>query len=454
MTGLLPALAATFLAIVVAAAAGFAFAALFLPRGRAFFPERLGWGIVLGLGALSLGEAACIAVSARPSRLALLGVLAAAALAGLTLAGRDRDDSVAPGSPRGPFEWILLAAVLAGVLLAALRALAEPMWSNDFLAIWGLKGKSLAVAGAFPAWLSDPDVAGYSHPEYPLGLPLLFAGVATLVGGWEDQALALLYPVFQIAGILVLFGWLRRRGVGVRIALVAAALLALFEPLSSAFLTGTAEGPLSVAMLLVGVSLSDALDATDRRSIARLAAAALVAASLKNEGLFVAGVAGILALLSRGNRPRRIVVAAAALVPALGSALLARAVRGPAPLRDFDFALLLPSGWSELLPRLAETVRVDTRLAVGAWPILLGLAVLFACGRSAGWADRLLTLAAAALLTYLVLPAFAVLGPGWLAATTLFRTTAALGPLAAAGLAGRLRGLYSGGGETAGVSRR
>ena len=328
------------------------------------------------------------------------------------------------------------------------------MWSNDFLAIWGLKGKALAVSGAFPAWLSDPDVAGYSHPEYPLGLPLLFAGLATMAGGWEDQALALVYPVLQVAGILVLFGWLRRRGAGVRIALVAAALLALFEPLSSAFLTGMAEGPLSVAMLLVGVSLSDALDASDRRSLARLATASLVAASLKNEGLFVAGVAGIVALLARGNRPRRIAAAAAALVPALGSALLARAVRGPTPLRDFDFTLLLPAGWSELLPRLAETLRVDIRQAIEAWPILLCLAVLFACGRPAAWADRPLVLAAAALLTYLVLPAFAVLGPAWLAATTLFRTTAALGPLAAAGLAGRLGGLYSGGEGTAGASRR
>ena len=30
----------------------------------------------------------------------------------------------------------------------SLRALTEPMWSNDFLAIWGLKGKAIFAAGA------------------------------------------------------------------------------------------------------------------------------------------------------------------------------------------------------------------------------------------------------------------------------------------------------------------
>jgi hypothetical protein len=49
----------------------------------------------------------------------------------------------------------------------------------------------------------------------------------------------------------------------------------------------------------------------------------------------------------------------------------------------------------------------------------------------------MLALALCGTAAYLVLPAFAVRGPGWMIETTLPRTTAALGPLIAAGVAER-----------------
>jgi hypothetical protein len=78
--------------------------------------------------------------------------------------------------------------------------------------------------------------------------------------------------------------------------------------------------------------------------------------------------------------------------------------------------------------------------------VLAAIAILFACGRggpAARWAHRPLLLGLAALAVYVTLPAFAVMGPVWLAQTTLFRTAAALVPLAAAGLAGRLASVYA-----------
>jgi hypothetical protein len=349
-----------------------------------------------------------------------------------------------PRPGRTAVQWLLLAVAAAAVLVYTVMSLAEPMWSNDFVAIWGLKGKAIALSpdGRFPAWLSDPEIAGSSHPEYPLGLPLLFAGLARLAGVWDDQALAFLYPLLLVATLHVLHGWLRRRGVSPTLALAAAALVALFEPLYSGFLTGMAEVPVSLAILLVGISLSDALDATDPMATRRLAVASFLAASVKNEGLFVAVAAGGIALFSAGDRRRRILLVAAATVPAVGPAVLGRVFRGAPPLRDFDFGLLAPGRWSELGGRLVRAIAEDGRLAAGAIPVLVAVAILLACGRRTRWADRPLLLVLVALAAYLTLPAFAVRGPEWLADTTLARTAAALVPLAAAGLAGRLAAVF------------
>ncbi|MDQ2870049.1 MAG: hypothetical protein M3S32_04860, partial [Acidobacteriota bacterium] len=405
-------------------------------------PERIGWGVCLGLAFLS--GSALLASLGGPHPRVCFAILAVAGVAvGRLCAARDSGAVLPPAGERRAARALLWLAAAAGVLLYAVRALIRPMWSIDFLAIWGLKGRTIFAAGAIPPWLSDPRLAGFSHPEYPLGLPLLYAGAAGVVGKWDDHALALLFPAFQIATLTVLFGWLRRRGAGPMVTLAATALLALFEPLYSGFLTGMADVPLSLTMLLLGASLSDAMDGTDSRALARLAVASLLASSIKNEGLFLAGVAASVAILAprgEGDRPRRLRVAAAAILPAISLTLVVRALRGAAPLRDFDFGLLAPSRFGELLGRTAEAFSADAHVIARSWIFPAAIAALILAGRKTPWAEPLIWLAGAALCVYLALPAFAILGPEWLAETTLFRTAAALVPLAAAGIAGRLSG--------------
>jgi len=428
----------------IAWAIGVALGGALFPRGRRFWPELVGWGAPLGLAAVAVAEALGLALGTTASPWPWL--LLAAGVGGFLLRRRLRGPSNSSGAGRGipPLAAILALVSVAGALLYVLLALAEPMWANDFLAIWGFKAKVLALApdGRVPPWLFDGELSGYSHPEYPLGLPLLLAGLARLAGGWDDQALALVYPLLQIATLCTLFGWLRRRGASSTLALAAAALVAFFEPLYSGFLTGMAEVPVSLAILLVGVSLSDALDATDPAAVRRLAAASLMAASAKNEGLFVAVVAGGIALFSGGARRRRLSLAGAAIVPALGPTVAGRLLRGAPPLRDFDFGLIGPARWGELGGRIIRALAEDARLAAGAVPVLAAVAILFVCGRAARWADRPLLIGLVALAAYLTLPALAVRGPEWLADTTLARTAAALAPLAAAGLAGRLAAVF------------
>ncbi len=440
------ALAASFsemaLLLLAAGAAGFASARSLHPAGRAHRPERIGWGVCLGLAFLS-GSALLASLGGPHPRVCFAVLAVAGMVAGRIFAPREPGATVPPaGRPRAAHALLWIAAA-AGVLLYAVRALIRPMWSIDFLAIWGLKGRTIFAAGAIPTWLSDPRLAGFSHPEYPLGLPLLFAGASGVIGKWDDHALAVLFPAFQIATLAVLFGWLRRRGAGPGVTLTATALLALFEPLYSGFLTGMADVPLSLGMLLLGAALSDAMDGTDSRALARLSVASLLASSVKNEGLFLAAAAAGVAILGSrggGDRIRRLKVVAAAIFPAASLTVLVRAVRGAAPLRDFDFGLFAPSRLGELLARAAEAISADAHVAARSWIFPVSIAVLVIAGQKAPWAGRLLWLAAAALAVYLALPAFAVLGPEWLAETTLFRTAAALAPLAAAGIAGRLSG--------------
>jgi hypothetical protein len=494
MTAFLLSLAEVGGVLLLISAIGWIGAAALFPGGRSFRAERLGWGFTLGCALLAamvpisfvLGPApgwipflilAGILLSAarllplRPQEGGLLpplpgGARGVAFGCGGRFATSSRESSKtkeedgAPAATEGrssrserPAEGlvegsttsrIFLALLLLGIALYTLRALAEPMWSNDYLAIWGFKGKTIFGTHALPERLFRWKALGFSHPEYPLGLPFLYAGVAFLMGHWDDHAMALLFPFFQVATLLVLFGWLRRRGVPWPLPLAAAALLALFEPLYSGFLTGLAEVPLACGMLLFGTAFADALEPTDQRAEGRLAAASLLIAATKNEGLFLAVVAALVAgILMARRKSFRWTVLCAALLPALAATLLQRNTLGNlSELRDFDLSLLAPEGIEELLGRGGESFHTAlVAVVLPAWPGLLCVAALLAAGRRTPYAERLLILVAACLAAYVFLPAFSVHNPAWVVRTTLARTAAALAPLAVAGITARLSGL-------------
>ena len=200
--------------------------------GRA---ERIAWGFAAGLALLAVSAPLGFLTGISPRWIAvLLAVLSVA----FSLSRRERAGVTGAPGPSNPKSEIrrsrsvlLLALVVLGVCLYLLRSLTEPMWSNDFLAIWGFKGKTLFAAGGIPRRLFTDSSLAYSHPEYPLGLPFLYAAIAFVLGRWDDHAMALLFPALQIATLFALYGWLRRRGGSHLLALAAAALLAQLEPL-------------------------------------------------------------------------------------------------------------------------------------------------------------------------------------------------------------------------------
>jgi hypothetical protein len=431
--------------LILAGLGGFAVAGAFLPRGRSYLAERIGWGWAIGLLMIVLHVVLCFALGVRPGPLpAALFFLVATVLSrkfSLPLPPSEGEPSVRASL----VALLFLSLALLGAALYFLRALTEPMWSNDFLAIWGLKGKTLFGDAGIPRRLFDSPFFAFSHPEYPIGLPLLYSGVAFLLGRWEDHALALLFPFWLVATLFLIYGWLRRRGASRLLAFGAVALLSHFEPLYSSFLTGMAEVPISFAFVLVGTALSDALDRTDAGAVRRLALASLVASGTKNEGLFLVGTALALLLYSAWRRRtlRQDAPAAAALFgPAFLCTGLHRLALGNHPLRDFDFGFLARPG---LATRVWETIRAEAGLFRSpSWLVLFGfLALLLVLGRRARHGDRLLVLAGASLGAYLILPVFCVQGPRWFVTWTMGRAVGALVPLAAAGAAVRLAWLFS-----------
>jgi hypothetical protein len=443
VTGLPVSLLAVAGILLATAAIGSGVADALVPRGLAWREERLAWGFAAGLAILGGSVGLAFALHSTPGWLWFLLLSAIVGLPARLVRFR-REAPAPPPAEGGRIAGILLAIVIVGIALYALRALTEPMWANDYVAIWGFKGKTFFAERHIPDRLFRWQALSFSHPEYPLGLPLLYAGIAFLLGRWDDHAMALLFPFLQVATLLLLYGWLRRRGADRTLALAAAVLLSQFEPLYRAFTTGMAEVPLSFGVLLLGTALSDRIERTDPGASRRLALAALVCAATKNEGLFFVAAAFLVAALSLFARKG--FAARAAAILALPAALVVaahRLIRGSLPLRDFDFTLLARP--ADLAPRIGQSLEAVVRgTPAAAWVGLAALAVLVAAGRATPAGSALLALAACGLAAYLFLPALAVEGPAWLVETAFFRTTAALAPLLAAGVTVRLLPVFGG----------
>ena len=175
------------------------------PADRLFLAERIAWSWALGAAILAAMVPLSFLAHVPPGWPAFLALAAASAAGAWIFRVRKTDqprppDASVESSPKRVRLFALLGAFAAlGVGLYLLRALTEPMWSNDYVAIWGLKGKTIHAAGTVPSRLFEDPSLGFSHPEYPLGLPFLYAGTAFLTGRWNDHAMALLFPLFQIA---------------------------------------------------------------------------------------------------------------------------------------------------------------------------------------------------------------------------------------------------------------
>ncbi len=373
--------------------------------------EKAAWSLASGL----LVQAICLLTlfalgwtPRAPSLLLLEGVAAGAAL---VLRRRFPPGPAAVRIARGPRGLVLILSIVAGCawLVFLVGAVADSMWATDFVAFWGYKGKIVFLSSGVPRRLFEDPALYFAHREYPLLVPLSLASLAGFAGEWNDQALALLYPVCALATLSALSGFLERR-VSRLAGAVAATLSALCFFLYRPANAGTAEVPLALALVLACCAAGDALHEARTATLARLAVAALFCASLKQEGtLFVLLLAAALgwSLRAAPARSRRLAAAALVLPPLVHWAALYW-LRGSQTRRDFDATLLDPGRWSDL-PALFALVAgrlLGTEARANAVALLAVAAYFLATRR--GSMDALLPVFVGQLLCYAIEPVFSV----------------------------------------------
>ncbi|HEU5250319.1 MAG TPA: hypothetical protein VFW15_10075 [Thermoanaerobaculia bacterium] len=420
---------------LVAGVTGYAVARFF--TGGLTRSEKLAWSFATGL--LVQVILFVIIVSVLPGR-AVLPILAVDAGIVTTsfLARRPRFSAVRFGIPR-PSVVALLAIAGAAWFLFLVAALSEPMWATDYLAMWGLKGKTIFEAGSIPRRLFQDPALSWGRPDHPLFVPLSLAALASFAGGWNDQALALFFPLCELATLLAVWGFLARR-VSPLAGASAAALVSVCFPLYRALHAGLAEIPLALGLVLASGAFFDVLETGSRSAMARLFSASLLCAWTKPEGtLFVLLLAVVLWVRHRMRPVETWRSGGWTLVvpPVLHASLMFFLCR-PKPPRDFDLTFFEPRRWPELLSRFGTVLaRILTTEALGAWIPLLAIGLFLLLTRR-GLADPLLAVFALQILAYLAAFSISPYDPMWKVDSCFDRIVATLFPAFALVLGARV----------------
>jgi hypothetical protein len=423
--------------ILVAGALGYALARFFTPG--LYRAETLAWSFATGLLVQAILFVVLVSIFPGAGPLPIL-TIDAAIVAASFLARRPRAaDRRARGQAR---TLVLTLLAIAGVawLVFLVAALSEPMWATDYLAMWGLKGKTIFETGFIPRRLFQDPALYWGRPDHPLLVPLSLATLASLSGGWHDQALALLFPLCELATILAAWGFLSRR-VSPLAGASAAALVSLCFPLYRAVNAGLAEVPLAFALVLASCAFFDVLETGSRSAMTRVFVASLFASWSKPEGaLFVLLLAAVLCVRHRFRFVDAWKSGGWTLVvpPILHSGLMFFLCR-PLPQHDFDATFLEPRRWSELLPRFGIVLgRILGLEGPGVWVPLLAVGLFLLLTRR-GLADALLAVLALQVLAYLAAFAISSADPSWKVDSCWQRIVATLLPALFLVLGARLR---------------
>ncbi|HEX4086248.1 MAG TPA: hypothetical protein VHY22_15130 [Chthoniobacteraceae bacterium] len=270
----------TFLSILILLVGGWGIAARLLPAGHSL-AMRLAHAWLLGAFAVSL-------------LMTLFGgILSGALLAGavslvMLSAGISSFRIPVPrGLPKGAVEWALCAVILCECLfLARFAQLTAIAW--DGLTVWEIKARiALANGGSLPLDYFSDATRVWSHPDYPLMLPMLETWIYLWLGVADQSAVRILFPCFYLAAILLLYSGVAELSGKRWWGLLIAALL-FFIPFftdgnTNAF-TGYADFPLAVLYLAAVLALITYLRQSSVPSLILFAVYAAALPWMKREG--------------------------------------------------------------------------------------------------------------------------------------------------------------------------
>jgi hypothetical protein len=317
MSSLLPAL----IALLTIFAAGFGTSMVFLRKSqRIRVAELAGLSWLFGTIVVSFGLW-LLGMTLRDASLhiALSIVCLALAIAGIVLFIRNGRPRLHSGWPQNWAERALVLMIALEIAAVFVLTFKDSLgW--DGLLIWELKARyAFLNGGALPlAYFSDATRA-YSHPEYPLYLPMLETWVYFWIGDCDQYWLKLIFPVFYAAGVLLLgraaSSWSGRRWIG----LLTANLFFFIPCLTRAVggvINGYADVPLAFFYLAAFCYLSIFARENSRTALAIFVALAAALPWIKRDGVIL-----WLVLASCGSwiiwRRRGVVSAMLSLLPGI-----------------------------------------------------------------------------------------------------------------------------------------
>jgi len=151
------------------------------------------------------------------------------------------------GPSRQGLSWIAtigVAIAAAQIALSCWLALRAPLVPWDAWAIWAFKGRMFAAGGLDLSYFHASSTA-FSHPDYPLLLPLLEGTLFRLTGASGTVLAALVSPACLAALALLFFAGLSRL-YGCAIGAVTTGLLTLAPALPRQAANGYADIPLAM----------------------------------------------------------------------------------------------------------------------------------------------------------------------------------------------------------------
>lgn len=274
------------------------------PRQRLDAARLLAWSILLGAGTLSLVHfLAGAALRGWGLRLAVTAACLILVTWGAR-AARHRGVTFTWGAPRGPLEHLMLAVVAAEVALVWWVSFRTSL-SWDGLMIFDTKARlAFENGGAVPlAYFSDRYRA-WTHPDYPLFLPMIMAWLYGWLGRVDQEAAKVVPPLFFMAAAGLLYAATRSRRRWLLAPLLPAAVPLVVIGDGSAS-SGLGDFPLAAAYLACLLCLLD----EDRPLAERLPLLAGLAALLpwiKQEGALLFCCTLVLASLTTRERRLRV----------------------------------------------------------------------------------------------------------------------------------------------------
>jgi hypothetical protein len=290
---------ATLLSLAIAALVGWPIARSLTPHGNRV--SIAGRAFLLGLAGIALCLFALSSIPLGWTRAAV--GLTLLIISAVFIRGRKSWRSLEPIS-RSTLAALLVATLLIGPLIGghALFAALAPPADVDFLENWGWKGKSFFHHGGVDWELLRGETVLENHSDYPILLPLLFAFIAIVNGGWSDATLGMVSTGVAVALLLVLTGDALQHLPDRRVWPISLILL-IVTPIVLVPWTGLAEAPFiafaTAGLLAIRTGLRDGNAAETRLGAVLLGCASLT----KNEGITLI-VAALIAALIAGRAHR------------------------------------------------------------------------------------------------------------------------------------------------------